>query len=112
MFDRVAIREAASAGLSVAEIAQSVGATSATVRRALDPAAPVTYQRARLVDGDIGAQIRQVIARNPRMKAPGIAYQVGWRGSMRTLRHVIQQIKRQDMEVCTDGQPPASSSSR
>lgn len=93
MYDRVALRAAASAGLSVDEIAHATGATRTTVRRALNPDAPLNYHRVRAIDTEFGDAVRAVLARYPRMKAPAVAYRIGYDGPMRTLRHVIAQAR-------------------
>ena len=103
MFDRAAIRAAAAQGRSTEEIAADFGATVATVRRALDLSLPATYRRDSLADGPVGDHIRAVLSQYPQMKATGIAYRVGWTGSMRTLRHVVAQIRAEHEEARPDG---------
>ena len=92
MYDRAPIRQAAASGLSVEEIAEATGITTTTVRRALDLTRPATYHRPSSLDA-IGPQVREVLARYPRMKAPAVAYRIGWTGSMRTLRHVVATVR-------------------
>ena len=92
MYDRAPIRQAAASGLSVEEIAEATGITTTTVRRALDLTRPATYHRPSSLDA-IGPQVREVLARYPRLKTPAVAYQIGWTGSMRTLRHVVATVR-------------------
>lgn len=87
------IRAAASAGLTVKEIAYAAGADPRTVRKALSPEAPLTYHRPRLADGPLGDQVRSVLSQYPRMKAPAVAYRLGYTGPMSTLRLVISQVR-------------------
>ncbi|PHP52585.1 hypothetical protein [Actinomyces ruminis] len=103
MYDRAAIRALAAQGKTAGEIAASLGATITTVRRALDLSQPTAYQRDALADGPVGDQIRAVLAQYPQMKATGIAYRISWTGSMRTLRHVVAQIRAEHEEARPDG---------
>ncbi|WP_136192435.1 hypothetical protein [Actinomyces procaprae] len=103
MYDRAAIRAMAAQGKTVEEIAATLGATITTVRRALDLSRPATYQRDAFADGPVGDQIRAVLAQYPQMKATGIAYRIGWSGSMRTLRHVVAQIRTEHEEARSGG---------
>lgn len=101
MLDRREARRLAAEGMSADAIAAAMGAHPSAVKRALDLAAPERYHRPTLAQGDLGTQVRQVLARYPRMKAPDIAYRIGYTGPPRTLRHVIAAV-RADMERSPD----------
>lgn len=63
------------------------------MRRAIDPARPLTYRRRSQLD-DIEPAIVEVLERYPRMPAAGVARRLGWQGSMSAFTDRVRLARR------------------
>lgn len=100
MHDRARIRALSDRGLGPTAIARLVGCSRATVYRALDPCAALTYRRApRYVDAM--PRVDAVLRQWPLMPAPAVAHQAEWPGSLRQLQEIVRTRRSQALRAAT-----------
>lgn len=92
MHDRDPIRARHAAGEPIKAIARDLGISRNTVRAALDPERATTYRRRSPLD-DLEPAILDVLARWPLMPAYGVAYRVGYTGSLSALRARLRHLR-------------------
>lgn len=94
MHDRRPIRALHAAGRPIRAIARDLGISRNTVRRALDVSRPARYVRRSRLD-DLEPAIREVLVAYPHMPATGVAWRLGYRGSMSTFTERVRLVRRE-----------------
>ena len=94
MHDRRPIRALHATGTPIRAIARELGIDRNTVRRAIDPARPLTYHRRSTLDA-VDAEIRDVLARWPHMPATGVARRLRYAGGMTQFSRRVHVIRRE-----------------
>lgn len=89
MHDRVRIRALSEHGHGPTAIARLVGCSRATVYRALDPSAALTYHREPLY-ADALPRVDAVLSQYPLMPATALAQHARWPGSLRQLQDIVR----------------------
>lgn len=93
MYARGPIRELHAAGHPIRGIARDLGIARNTVRRAIDPSRPVTYQRRSRLD-DVEPEILETLSRWPLMSAVDVARRLGWSGPMSAFSNRVHVLRR------------------
>lgn len=94
MHDRRPIRALHAEGRPIRAIARELGVSRNTVRRALDPTRPDRYVRRSRLD-DLEPQVLEVLTAYPHMPATGVAWRLGYQGSMSTFTERVRLVRRE-----------------
>lgn len=92
MHDRRGIRAARDGGGTIRGIAREFGASRNAVRRALDPASSLDYERPSLAE-EFEPAVHDVLTDYPRMTVEQVAELIEWPGSRRTLSDLVARVR-------------------